>query len=40
MLIHSEKLNSVKPSYTKDIDLSIYPKGIYFVKIKPNYVNN
>jgi hypothetical protein len=33
MLIHSEKLNSVKPSYTKDIDLSIYPKGIYFVKL-------
>ncbi|NVN96153.1 MAG: T9SS type A sorting domain-containing protein [Bacteroidetes bacterium] len=32
-VIHKETLTNDKTSYTQDIDLTSYPKGIYFVKI-------
>jgi len=35
-VIHTEKLANNKHSYSKDIDLSTYAKGVYFVKIINN----
>jgi hypothetical protein len=32
-VIRTEKLNNQYPSYSQDIDLSTYSKGIYFVKL-------
>ena len=32
-LIHTEKLSKDIPSYTKDIDLSKYAKGIYYIRL-------
>ena len=32
-IIRNEKLNNDNSTYTREIDLSTYPKGIYFVKL-------
>ncbi|MCX6231013.1 MAG: T9SS type A sorting domain-containing protein [Bacteroidetes bacterium] len=38
-LIRSEKLLNTKQNFTQDIDLSMYPRGVYFVKlINKNFI--
>ncbi|MFZ4400320.1 MAG: T9SS type A sorting domain-containing protein [Bacteroidales bacterium] len=32
-IIHTEKLSNIKSTYNQDINLSEYPKGVYFVKL-------